>query len=953
MTAQLRVLLVQPSAEAAEQLLLTLRNGGYEAAWTRVETANALAGALDAGSWDIVLASNVSPSFDVAAELRIVRGRDPDVPVIVVPGVDKVESAVAAMRAGACDYLVEAVPARLLATVARRAGAASARTERRAETLFHARLLDAVDQAVIATDLDGIIHYWSRSAERLYGWLASEVVGTCIVDVGMTDIGFDEGLRVISVLREGKRSLQERTMRRRDGRTFPALLMRSPIFDEAGSLVGVIGVSSDNTEKMDLEADIRIREEQLRTIAANAPIVIYAADQDGMMTLCVGGGLRHSGEQANAYVGHPIRAVFAGTPNILDLIGQAYAGQVVTAMTQLHGRTFEARWWPTRDAAGAIVGITGLAVDLTDRVRAEAEQARLAAIITSSQDAIIGTTLDGIIESWNASATRLYGYTPEEVIGRSILLLAPPGLSHEAPGVLDALRDGGGTSQFVTVRLHKDGHPIDVAITLSPIIDGTGATIGAASITRDIGESKRALRDADLARAAADELARIRNEHAAEVEAMTQATIALAGALDPAELYLRLLEHVARVVRCDLANVMLYQDGWAVVAASWGDERLIVGERLFPLDGPDRLWAPDPQAGPCYLPDTAEEPSWKDVPPRVGPRRIRSLISVPLLIDGTLLGSFDVGSVMAAAYSPRQIQLVAIFGERVTQALRNARLYAAERERARIAEEMAAMRSDFVAAVSHELRTPLTAMLGYAELLQARWPHLSDAQRLDQIGRIVTSANRQHRLVADLLLLSQIGDGFLSVRPRPVLLSELVHDAAQEVRAAYRGQRVQVEGPEALGVRADPDRLLQVVGNLLDNAAKYSPEGSPIAVTWGAEGGWGTISVRDRGPGIPAAHRAVLFTRFGRVPGSRIRSGHVGTGLGLYLGRQLAAIMDGELELESTGPEGSTFTLRLPLLEATPGSEEGPAHTRSSRVGDLGVQAAMQAAYPSDHQDQG
>lgn len=1088
MTPQLRVLLVQHSADAAEQLLLTLRNGGYAPTWIRVETADALAAALDGGPWDLVLAGSISTEFGAVEAVLLTRKRNMAVPVIVVPGVDRAENAAEAMRAGASDYLVDAHSTRLLAAIARETGASSSRGKVQALDHFQAHLLDAVDQAVIATDIDGIIRYWNRSAERLYGWLAAEVLGRCVLDIALRAVTDEEGVQIIATLREGRRSSQECTMCHRDGRTFPALLTRSPIFDEVGSLIGVIGVSSDITEhvradkalrasktwfwgafdgsvtsmslvtaagqilqvnrslcallgyseaellsrnaqsithpddwgaseeqirrlldgeategtvekrflhqdghpiwvqmstslqrdvagrplycinqlqditgRMRLESDLHAREEQLRTIATNAPLIIYAADRDGILTLSIGGGLRNHGVQAGAQVGLPIREVFAHLPDMLDLIGRAYAGRISTAMTGIGGRTFEAHWWPTRDASGAIVGVTGLALDLTDRVRADAEHARLAAIVTSSQYAIIGTTLEGIIESWNAGATRLYGYGPEETIGRSILLISPPDRIHEAPQVLYALRHGGATSHFVTVRLHKDGHAIDVAITLSATIDGAGAITGTASITRDITELKHALRDADLARSAAEELARVRNEHATEVEAMAQATIALSGALDPAELYVRILEHVARVVPCDLANVMIYQDGWAVVAASWGDERLTVGDKLFPLDGPGRLWAPEPQSGPCYLPDTADEPNWKDIPPRVGTRRIRSLISVPLLVDGTLLGSFDVGSVTKAAYSPRQTQLVAIFGERVGQALRNARLYAAERERARVAEDLAAMRSDFVAAVSHELRTPLTAVLGYAELLQDRWAHLSDGQRLDQIARIVVSANRQHRLVADLLLISQIEDGVLAVRAGLVLLAGPINGAAQEVRATYRDQQIEIEGPAALGVRADPDRVLQIVGNLLDNAAKYSPEGSPITVSWRAEGRWGTIRVRDHGPGIPLAHRDVLFTRFGRVPGSRIRSGHVGTGLGLYLGRQLAEVMDGKLDLESTGPEGSTFTLRLPFLEAYPGRPGMHAGgvvipymiRRSSTLldGDDCIQAAVQAEDPCDSQD--
>lgn len=235
-------------------------------------------------------------------------------------------------------------------------------------------------------------------------------------------------------------------------------------------------------------------------------------------------------------------------------------------------------------------------------------------------------------------------------------------------------------------------------------------------------------------------------------------------------------------------------------------------------------------------------------------------------------------------------------------------------ERARVAaEELADLRSDFVASVSHELRTPLTAIVGYAELLQARWQQFTEVQRLDRIRRIVQSANRQQRLVEDLLLLTQLDTTALLVRRDPVPIAPLVNQAIEEVQGSYHGQRVDLEGDASLRVLADPLRALQVVANLLDNAAKYSPEGSPIVVSWGVEGGMLAIRVGDAGPGIAAHDRGQLFTRFGRVPGSRTRAGRSGTGLGLFLGRQLAEAMGGELELESSGSGGSLFSLRLPM----------------------------------------
>jgi signal transduction histidine kinase len=236
---------------------------------------------------------------------------------------------------------------------------------------------------------------------------------------------------------------------------------------------------------------------------------------------------------------------------------------------------------------------------------------------------------------------------------------------------------------------------------------------------------------------------------------------------------------------------------------------------------------------------------------------------------------------------------------------------------ARAAEQLAAMRSDFVDAVSHELRTPLTAMLGYGELLQGHWDELSDAQRRDRIDRMVGAANRQHKLIENLLRVSRIDSNSPAPRREPIRLADVVARAARVVQSSYPGQRIDAVGPTDVVATADPQHTEQIVTNLLDNAAKYSEEGQPIHVAWELEAGMVALRVRDGGAGIPSEGRDILFSRFGRVPGSRMRAGHVGTGLGLYLSRTFAEAMGGTLDLESTSPTGSVFCLRLPLRAET------------------------------------
>jgi two-component system OmpR family sensor kinase len=231
---------------------------------------------------------------------------------------------------------------------------------------------------------------------------------------------------------------------------------------------------------------------------------------------------------------------------------------------------------------------------------------------------------------------------------------------------------------------------------------------------------------------------------------------------------------------------------------------------------------------------------------------------------------------------------------------------------------LARLRSDFVAVTSHELRTPLTAVTGYAQLLQTRWFELSDAQKRERLGRIVAAAARQQQLVESLLLLSDLDAGIPILARNTVLVQPLMQQAATEITAVYPDQQIDLAGPATLGVVGDAKYIANIVAAVLDNAAKHSPAGRPIAVNWMAEGDMAVIRVRDYGPGVPEDGHAYLFTLFGRLPGSSMRAGRVGTGLGLYLGRQMAEAMDGDLDLEETGSEGSTFRARLPLAPTTP-----------------------------------
>jgi PAS domain S-box-containing protein len=512
-------------------------------------------------------------------------------------------------------------------------------------------------------------------------------------------------------------------------------------------------------------------------------------------------------------------------------------------------------------------------------------------------------TLDGVVTSWNRGAEQLYGYTAAESIGQSVTMLLPPDRPEEIAGLLARLARGESIPEFETERVRKGGDRIFIAATVSPVRDRQGVVVSVAVVARDITARKAAERAVEEARALA--------------EAMDRVSFALASTLEPDHLYRIILEQAIAVLPCDNAAIFMYRDGWAWQIAGQGEGMVPDGTRLFPISGPDRPWLVTDQSGVAYLPDTDLEPRWMDVAPQVGERRFRSVIGVPLCIEGEAVGVFQIYSCIPRRYEARHLALAEAFGARIIQALRNAQLYAAEEQRAREAEEFAQLQSDFLGIVSHELLSPITATQGLAQLLRQQWSRVGEEDRDRILEGIAAAAKRQQRLVDDLLDVSRAeAEGFHCERA-PFALRPVLERAATEVQDRYPDQRIDLRGPDAAVAEGDAGRTQQILINLLDNAAKYSPEGNPVMVSWGEEDGQLVARVRDYGLGIPEAGREQLFTRFGQLAGSAARAGRSGTGLGLYLSRLLARAMGGELDLESTGPHGSTFRLMLPSAPQT------------------------------------
>ena len=217
----------------------------------------------------------------------------------------------------------------------------------------------------------------------------------------------------------------------------------------------------------------------------------------------------------------------------------------------------------------------------------------------------------------------------------------------------------------------------------------------------------------------------------------------------------------------------------------------------------------------------------------------------------------------------------------------------------------------FLADASHELRTPLAAIRGYAEVF--RLGAAQDPEALARaMSRIESEAARMGVLVEDLLMLASL-DELPEVRRVPVDLPELAAHAADDARAIAPERAVRVFSDGLVPVRADPDQLRQVLGNLMRNGIVHTPEGTPIEITVGRDDGWATLIVRDRGPGLPPGPDGQVFERFWRSEGGRAR-GRSGAGLGLAIVTAIVAAHHGKVRARNASGGGAEFVVSLPLL---------------------------------------
>jgi signal transduction histidine kinase len=319
----------------------------------------------------------------------------------------------------------------------------------------------------------------------------------------------------------------------------------------------------------------------------------------------------------------------------------------------------------------------------------------------------------------------------------------------------------------------------------------------------------------------------------------------------------------------------------------------------------------------CYL------RAWRPRQPRFRNARAQhaaALVILPLRSRGeAAIGVLVLGFAERREFHGADRVFLESLAEHCAQALERARLYEAERHAREQAEAASRLKDEFLATVSHELRTPLQSIWGWSRLL------VNDAGAAPRVAQGIQVIERNARslahLVDDILDVSRVVTGKLRVVPRPMQLDEVVHAAAETLRVAAEAKRIELSvraEPGAGAMSGDPDRLQQVVWNLVANAIKFTPPGGHVEVALTGSEGAVVLAVSDDGMGIAPEFLPYVFERFRQADGTSTRA-HGGLGLGLSLVRHLVELHGGHVRAQSPGlGRGATFTVVLPIREAVP-----------------------------------
>jgi PAS domain S-box-containing protein len=496
----------------------------------------------------------------------------------------------------------------------------------------------------------------------------------------------------------------------------------------------------------------------------------------------------------------------------------------------------------------------------------EAMERFLAAIVESSDDAIISKNLEGIITSWNRSAERLFGYTAREIVGKSIRTIIPPELNDEETRILERVGRGEKIDHYETIRVAKDGTRLEVSLTVSPVRNASGQIIGASKVLRNLTErnlaERRLAEQSRLLNLSFDAILVCDLKH--RISFWNKGCEELYGWSESEALgkVSHSLLHTTFAVSLEETEKALQKEGrWqGELVQKTKDNRTLITVARWALDR-------DPKGEPVAILKTHND-------------------------------------ITARKQAEEELKRA---NTRLSR--RAADLEKAVAERTAHLQKTIAELETFSYSLSHDMRAPLRTIHGFAEILLSDLKDRLDESDMDLLHRMQQAASRLDRLILDVLTYSRVSQEKLELRP--VDLAQLLRQILRE-RPEFQSPRAAIKiEPPLYAVRAHEAYLSQCLTNLLDNALKFVAPGTTPIVHIHSEiaGDQVRLCLADNGIGIPTDSRERIFGIFQRLHG---QDAYPGTGIGLAIVRKAMERMGGTVEVESKVGQGSRFWLQLP-----------------------------------------
>jgi PAS domain S-box-containing protein len=556
--------------------------------------------------------------------------------------------------------------------------------------------------------------------------------------------------------------------------------------------------------------------------------------------------------------------------------------------------------------------------NITERKQLEDASRHLAAIVESSDDAIISKDLNGLITSWNNGAERIFGYTAAEVLGHPVSILAAPGYHNEMPEILAQIKQGHRVEHYETRRRRKDGQIIDVALTVSPVRDAAGQILGASKVARDISalklaEQERALllgREQDARRTA---------------ELLNSVGPRLLAQLDLEKLVQEVTDIATGLVGAEVGSFLhnvINENGESRTLYTLSGVPWEAFEGLPMPRNTDLFASTFRGEGVVRCEDVTQDPRYRKNSPRYGLPKdrlpVRSYLAAPVISrSGEVLGGLFFGHSVPAKFTETHAAIITGIAAQAAISMDNARLFEqaqwVQKELKRSNEELRRANSDlevFAYSASHDLHEPLRTISISAQIIERSWGQQLQGEDAIFLANILAASDRMHALLDDLLTYTKATKYEEGAAPG-VDAGRVLQDVLKSLRGVIEEAGATVTAGELPIVAMHESRLAQLFQNLITNAIKYRSEEVPrVHIAADQRDGWCIFSVVDNGIGIEPQFAEQIFGLFKRLHG---RDEYPGSGIGLAICQRVVEQYGGRIWLEQSAPgRGSTFSFALP-----------------------------------------